>query len=176
MTQQILQIRKFQKWRSDYEQNPIQEFLRTAKEKFPEDINSFVPKSLSIATCQSCGKYSLWVEQEMVYPRKVSIEPPNEDLNEEIKAIYKEAILMRNTLLILLAFISLTFANRIVAKGWSPGELFIVGPDVSPDSSEHTFLYYSPDGGNTLEIRDTLDWGFDFKFAFLLTNIFHVQN
>ncbi|MCD6265467.1 MAG: DUF4145 domain-containing protein [Deltaproteobacteria bacterium] len=76
---------------NDYEQNPIQEFLRTAKEKFPEDINSFVPKSLSIAICQSCGKYSLWVEQEMVYPRKVSIEPPNEDLNEEIKAIYKEA-------------------------------------------------------------------------------------
>lgn len=75
----------------DYQQNAIQEFLSTAKEGFPNDINSFVPKSLSIATCQACGTYSLWVDQEMVYPRKVSIEPPNEDLNEEIKAIYNEA-------------------------------------------------------------------------------------
>ncbi len=75
----------------DYQQNAIQRFLETAKERFPNNINSFVPKSLSIATCQSCGKYSLWVDQEMVYPRKVSIEPPNEDLNEEIKEIYNEA-------------------------------------------------------------------------------------
>ena len=75
----------------DYHQEAIQSFLETAKERFPNDINSFVPKSLSIATCQSCGKYSLWVDQEMVYPRKVSIEPPNEDLNEEITAIYNEA-------------------------------------------------------------------------------------
>lgn len=75
----------------DYEQNAIQTFLETAKGEFPNDINSFVPKSLSIATCQSCGKYSLWVEQEMVYPRTVSVESPNKDLNEEIKAIYQEA-------------------------------------------------------------------------------------
>ena len=75
----------------DYQQRAIQEFLETAKERFPYKINSFVPKSLSISTCQSCGKYSLWVDQEMVYPRNVSIEPPNEDLNEEIKAIYNEA-------------------------------------------------------------------------------------
>jgi len=75
----------------DYQQKAIQGFLGTAKEEFPNAINSLVPKSLSIATCQSCGKYSLWVEQEMVYPRKVSIEPPNADLNEEIKAIYNEA-------------------------------------------------------------------------------------
>ena len=74
-----------------YQQNAIQGFLGTAKERFPNDINSFVPKSLYIAICQSCGKYSLWVDQEIVYPRKVSLDPPNEDLNEEIKAIYKEA-------------------------------------------------------------------------------------
>jgi len=75
----------------DYEQEAIKRFLDVAKRAFPNDIHSFIPKSLSIALCQSCGEYSLWVNEDIVYPRKISIEPPNEDLNEEIKAIYNEA-------------------------------------------------------------------------------------
>jgi len=76
---------------TDYKQSAIEEFLSVAKREFPSDINSFIPKSLSIAICQSCGEYSLWVNEDIVYPRKVLIEPPNEDLNEEIKSIYNEA-------------------------------------------------------------------------------------
>ena len=75
----------------DYQQTTIKEFLDVAKQQFPTDINSFIPKSLSIAICQSCGEYSLWVNEDIIYPRKISIEPPNEDLNEEIKSIYNEA-------------------------------------------------------------------------------------
>ena len=78
-------------YKQDYEQSIIQEFLKTAKERFPNDIDSFFPKNLSIATCLSCNEHSLWIDQKIVYPRKVSIDLPNEDLNEEIKAIYKEA-------------------------------------------------------------------------------------
>ena len=75
----------------DYHQEAIQKFLDVAKREFPNDINSFIPKNLAIAICQSCGEYSLWVNEDIVYPRKISIEPANEDLNEEIKAIYNEA-------------------------------------------------------------------------------------
>ncbi len=75
----------------DYQQTTIKEFLDVAKQQFPTDINSIIPKSLSIAICQSCGEYSLWVNEDIIYPRKISIEPPNEDLNEEIKSIYNEA-------------------------------------------------------------------------------------
>ena len=75
----------------DDQQKAIEGFLKTAKSVFLSHINSLVPESLSIATCESCGKYSLWVKQKMVYPRKVPIEPPNKDLNEKIKKIYKEA-------------------------------------------------------------------------------------
>ena len=75
----------------DYHQEAIQNFLDVAKRKFPNDINSFIPRNLAIAICQSCGEYSLWVNEDIVYPRKISIEPANEDLNEEIKAIYHEA-------------------------------------------------------------------------------------
>lgn len=74
-----------------HNQAVIKEFLRVAKQKFPNDINSLIPESLSIAACQFCGEYSLWVNEDIVYPRKISIEPPNEDLNKEIKAIYHEA-------------------------------------------------------------------------------------
>lgn len=76
---------------ADYKQNTIKEFLDVAGKKLSVDINLIIPKSLSFAICQSCDKYSLWVNKDMVYPRKVLIEPPNEDLTEEIKSIYNEA-------------------------------------------------------------------------------------
>lgn len=75
----------------DYHQEAIEKFLNIAKGKFPDDVNSFLANNLSIATCQSCGDYSIWVDEEIVYPRKLPIEPPNEDLNEEIKSLYNEA-------------------------------------------------------------------------------------
>lgn len=75
----------------DYHQEAIDKFLNTAKSKFPNDVNSFLPRNLSIATCQSCGDYSLWVDEKIVYPKKLPIEPPNDDLNEEIKSLYNEA-------------------------------------------------------------------------------------
>ena len=65
---------------------------------------------------------------------------------------------MKKIILILLTLGICCFANQLIAKDSTPGGLYIIGPDVSPDSSEHTFLYYSPDGGYTLEIRDTLNW------------------
>ena len=64
---------------------------------------------------------------------------------------------MKRVILFLLIFVVLSFANRIIAKDSTPGGIYIIGPDVSPDSSSHAILYYSPDGGYTLEIRDTLD-------------------
>ncbi|MFP4460559.1 MAG: hypothetical protein ACLFSQ_13345, partial [Candidatus Zixiibacteriota bacterium] len=50
-------------------------------------------------------------------------------------------------------------ANTVIAKERAPSNgLYIIGPDISPDSTGHLFLYYSPDGGHTLEVRNTLDW------------------
>ena len=68
---------------------------------------------------------------------------------------------MKNILTSFLLFLLLAgvvFANRIIAKDSTPGGIYIVGPDVSPDSTDLTLLYYSPDAGSTLVIRDTLDW------------------
>lgn len=47
--------------------------------------------SLEFAFCSGCNKYSLWKENKMIYPDYSGIEPPNPDLNPEIKADYNEA-------------------------------------------------------------------------------------
>jgi hypothetical protein len=76
---------------SDYQQTTIRGFLNIAESQFPRDFNSLLARDLSIATCQSCNHYSLWVDEKMVYPRNMTIDSPNDDLNEEIKSLYNEA-------------------------------------------------------------------------------------
>ncbi len=75
----------------DFQQKAIAHFLSSAKSEFPNDINSFIPSTCSIAICQSCNDFSLWVDEKMVYPHNLPIDPPNEDLNDEIKSLYNEA-------------------------------------------------------------------------------------
>jgi len=74
-----------------YQQEAVEAFLNAAERQFPDDFNSFLPKDLSIAICKSCSCYSLWVDEKMVFPRELPIEPPNDDLNEQIKSLYNEA-------------------------------------------------------------------------------------
>ena len=75
----------------DYKQEAIAHFLRAAKAEFSNDINSFIPSRCSIAICQSCDDFSIWVDEKLVYPRKLSIDQPNDDLNDDIKSLYNEA-------------------------------------------------------------------------------------
>jgi hypothetical protein len=46
---------------------------------------------LDLAMCTNCGKYSLWVNEAMVYPDQTTVPPPNADLEEEIQQDYLEA-------------------------------------------------------------------------------------
>lgn len=75
----------------DYAQKCIADFLDSAKYDFKKTFNSFVPKKLSVATCSSCNNFTLWVNEEIVYPKKTIIPPPNDDLDKDIKALYIEA-------------------------------------------------------------------------------------
>jgi hypothetical protein len=47
--------------------------------------------SLEVCHCSHCNKISIWYEEKMIYPDYFKIEPPNPDLNEDIKKDYKEA-------------------------------------------------------------------------------------
>ncbi|HWA51965.1 MAG TPA: DUF4145 domain-containing protein [Patescibacteria group bacterium] len=44
-----------------------------------------------ISRCEHCGNYMFWLNQDIVYPDKISVDDPNDDLNPDIKRDYKEA-------------------------------------------------------------------------------------
>jgi hypothetical protein len=75
----------------DYAQEYIASFLKEIDRGFQNNLYNFVPKGFSVATCSSCGDFTLWVNKEIVYPKKTTLPPPNEDLNEDIKSLYLEA-------------------------------------------------------------------------------------
>lgn len=52
------------------------------------DLNNMV----YVSTCKACGKYHLWHDKEMIYPRISNVPAPNEDMPENVKEIYLEAM------------------------------------------------------------------------------------
>ena len=80
-----------------FTQKNIKRFIESIKFDIPAYIlNNILPKNLSICFCQNCNNFSLWIDKEMVFPRAIPIDPPNKDLNDEIKALYNEAKLIFN--------------------------------------------------------------------------------
>jgi len=41
--------------------------------------------------CSRCGKFSVWVEQKMLFPHAVTAPPPNSDLPEDVRKDFDEA-------------------------------------------------------------------------------------
>lgn len=75
----------------DYKQEAIANFIREVENANKRHMSEFVPKGFSVATCSSCGDISLWVNQEIVYPKQTAVAPPNEDMEQEIQDLYLEA-------------------------------------------------------------------------------------
>lgn len=46
--------------------------------------------------CAHCGKFSIWHNSKMIYPEFSNVEPPNDDLNYDIKNDYLEAASILN--------------------------------------------------------------------------------
>lgn len=51
----------------------------------------FYFNELDASTCVHCHKYSVWFSGVMVCPDFEGVQPPNQDLNEDIQADYQEA-------------------------------------------------------------------------------------
>ena len=75
----------------DYTQQQILIFLKETNSALQKQFYRFIPKGFAVATCSSCEDFTLWVIKELVHPKKTTIPPPNEDLDESIKALYIEA-------------------------------------------------------------------------------------
>jgi hypothetical protein len=62
-------------------------FLNPRVDRIPTFLNG----ESRIAFCDKCGKFSIWIDGEMVYP-KISIAPlPNIDMPENVKVLFEEA-------------------------------------------------------------------------------------
>ena len=46
---------------------------------------------IQLAYCIYCGDFSLWVDEQIIYPDITGVPPPNKDLDDEIQHDYKEA-------------------------------------------------------------------------------------
>ncbi len=122
----------------DFKQKAIAEFIERAVDANVRHMSEFVPLGFSVATCLTCNEISLWINQEIVYPKKTAIAPPNDDMKSEIKDLYNEAssilidspkgatALLRLALQLLLKQVGKTGKNinndikELVADGLSP--------------------------------------------------------
>ena len=60
---------------------------------FHETLN---PEKWLISKCSYCNNYIIWRYGEVLYPKTINIEPPNDDLNDDIKKDYLEAAAIFN--------------------------------------------------------------------------------
>ncbi|TAM00437.1 MAG: DUF4145 domain-containing protein [Pusillimonas sp.] len=80
----------------DHQQEAIAKFIEHAEHANNKQMPAFVPQRFSVATCQSCHEFTLWVDESMVYPRVSAIPGPNEDMSENVQALYMEAVSIVN--------------------------------------------------------------------------------
>lgn len=74
-----------------FHQDVVEGFLRNIEVANDRHMSELVPDAFAVATCSTCGDVSLWVNKEIVYPKQVPIDLPNEDMDTEIRELYLEA-------------------------------------------------------------------------------------
>jgi hypothetical protein sentesTy_06399 len=46
---------------------------------------------LTVSKCKHCNKWSIWIEESLVYPAQITVEDPNDDMPDEVKKLYRES-------------------------------------------------------------------------------------
>lgn len=76
--------------------------ISSRTENWNSDISSlsgFTEKlahAWTISKCEHCGEKIIWLNGEIIYPKKMVVELPNDDLSDEIKKDYMEAATIFN--------------------------------------------------------------------------------
>lgn len=55
------------------------------------EVSGDLPEVWTISICEHCNQMAAWLGAAMIYPKKIIVEQPNKDLNEDIKKDYLEA-------------------------------------------------------------------------------------
>ena len=52
----------------------------------------YLPSALlTVSKCKHCNKWSIWIEESLVYPAQITVEDPNDDMPDEVKKLYRES-------------------------------------------------------------------------------------
>ena len=54
-------------------------------------FNEWLPRSWTVSKCEHCAELVIWNKKDIVFPKKILVENPNHDLNDEIQKDYLEA-------------------------------------------------------------------------------------
>ena len=49
------------------------------------------PGLFAASKCARCNKWSIWIEESLVYPVQIIVEDPNDDMPDEVKKLYRES-------------------------------------------------------------------------------------
>ena len=49
------------------------------------------PGLFAASKCAHCNKWSIWIEDSLVYPVQIIVEDPNDDMPDEVKELYIES-------------------------------------------------------------------------------------
>jgi Domain of unknown function (DUF4145) len=74
-----------------YSQESFEKFKQRIERANNSEMQKFIPNRFSVATCSSCSHQTLWIDRDLVYPRQISLAPPNSDMDEQIRELYIEA-------------------------------------------------------------------------------------
>ena len=75
----------------DYQQLAIRGFLEEIEKPFLRSLEGFIPGKLAVSTCAQCSEPAIWVDRQLVFPKTLSAQPPNQDLDSDIVVLYNEA-------------------------------------------------------------------------------------
>ena len=55
------------------------------------DFNEVLNREWNISKCEHCGDKIIWLDGNIIYPKQIIVENPNEDLGKDIQVDYMEA-------------------------------------------------------------------------------------
>lgn len=61
---------------------------------YPKNESGFgeeLSDSFTVSKCEHCNDLVFWHNDKMIYPKSITVEPVNEDLNDEARDLYNEA-------------------------------------------------------------------------------------
>lgn len=80
-----------------WQQNSVEAFLDhcTSQMEEHEYLSAhYISYDFHFAECRNCFGTIIWRLEDMIYPRSSPLPDPNEDMNDEIKELYREAVLI----------------------------------------------------------------------------------